>query len=172
MVMKRLAAPEGGTSAPVPGGVENLADLAREATDLDVAEADAAQEAREKVERNEQRQAEAEASQQAAMLAAFLGQGRNMAAKLLDRTGKLPEAQLLAIWTDATLNDAAAALVAIPGEQLQWLQELLEKFGPYIALGMAVVPPSWATYEAIKAHAKTKPVDAEAKDAGGQQQPA
>jgi len=156
------------TEAPppaAPGAVENLADLAREATDLDVAERQASEQRQEQAERTEQRQAEAESAAEAKMLAAFLGKGRNMAAKLLDRLDKLPEAQTVEIWNDAALTDIAASLVAIPGEHLEWLQQLLAKYGPFLALAMSLGPPSWATYEAMRLHKANKaPVDVDAKE--------
>lgn len=178
-MVKRIEAPrtDGGAAESRTGGpgqVEDLAALAREAGQMQQDERAAEEGQAEQREHREQQQQQAQAASAASELAVFLGKGRNMLAKLLDRVDTLPEEKTLEIWTDDALEDVAGALIAIPGDHMEWLAALLAKYGPYFALAMALGPPSYVTYEAVRAHrAARKPVDVQATEVpGGQQQPA
>ena len=54
-------------------------------------------------------------------------------------------------WSDQTIEGIAQGGGAVMDKHGWTFGGLMEEFGPYIALGVAVVPPSMVTWQAIKA---------------------
>lgn len=151
----------GGTVDPL--AVEPLTDLAAEARALDQREqasAAAVVQRQEDAERAEQRAAEAEAAAAAQELADVLVMGRDMAADLLESAGKLPVGQLAEIWSEDKLVKVSGALLMVLERHGAGVAQLLERWGPHVALAVAVMPPTVATVKAIKANATARPIEA------------
>lgn len=96
-------------------------------------------------------------------LADMLKAVRDMAAPGLEEMKVMKPGQVAAIWTDSTVERIASPLAAIMNRHNMGIDELMEKFGPYIMLGMAIAGPSMATFRAVRlnaAEAKTPPAAA------------
>jgi len=66
------------------------------------------------------------------------------------------------VWGDDTLQGIATGGAAVMQRHGWTLGDLFEKWGPYIALATATVPPSIVTYQAVKAY--TKHLEQQAKN--------
>lgn len=147
-----------GTDAPAPGesrtggpgDVESLADLAREAHEL---EQGAQQEAAQRAELATQKDAAREQAQQDAAaqeIAVLLGLVRTMAAPAVEALGYLKPGQTREIWSDDVLNAASGPLVAIMARHGVGLADVMQTWGPYAMLFVATAVPAVATVKAVR----------------------
>lgn len=106
----------------------------------------------------EQRQAQAAAQTIAATaveLREALGLGRALAMPAFTWWPAFTE-----VWSDDALGRIADAGAAVMERHGWTVGETLAKMGPYIALVGALAPPSFVTYQAVKAH-KAQAVEAQ-----------
>lgn len=98
---------------------------------------------------------------------------RDTAALLTVQMGVFEEGQLQAIWPDKHLEERVAEpLAVIIARQGGEVGPMLEKYGPWIALGFGLIAPGAMTYKIAKANLAARTVDADSGGQGGQQQPA
>lgn len=60
------------------------------------------------------------------------------------------------VWGDTTLQRIANGGALVMQRHGWTLGDVMGQFGPYIALGMATIPPSFVTYKAVQAHKKAQ----------------
>ena len=77
---------------------------------------------------------------------------REFAAPPIEDAGLLPVGKLETIWTDAVLRKIAKPAAQIMQRHGFSLGEILDRWGPYLALIAALATPSMATYNAIRTH--------------------
>lgn len=94
-----------------------------------------------------QTQAQAEADSTAADLAGMLKALRGMAKPAVYWQ---TEAQFMELWSDSTMQAIAEPLAEIMRRHGLSMGDMLGKYAPYIALGMAVAPPALATLQGYK----------------------
>lgn len=130
------------------GALEALADLTREADDaLPKGAAEAAQAA-----------AEAESAKNVRAIVGALKGGRKLAEPRFRWWRDFSE-----VWSDDQLQAIAQALEAVRLHMGWGVDELMGKWGPWLALALAAGVPAWATFEAIEArrealaHARAHP---------------
>lgn len=136
-----MTAPTEEVAAPqdaVPG-VDSLDALAAEAQALEGAAIVQQQAAESKAE-------QAAVGATARDLRAALGMARMMAAPAF---AWWPD--FGACWSDAQLDAISEAGAEVMQRHGVSMGEVMAKWGPYVALGMATLPPGLATYQAIKA---------------------
>lgn len=77
---------------------------------------------------------------------------REFAAPAIEEAGLLPEGKLATIWNDQVLRKIAKPAASIMQRHDLNLDQLLNRWGPYLALIAALATPSMATYSAIRQH--------------------
>jgi hypothetical protein len=148
MVLKTDTPAEGPEVAPAGDGAESLADLAREADLLDTSPA------REGEAAQAVAVAEATASTEEELRGA-LELVRGMLFPLLATV--TPEAKLIQlgqVWHDGVLlasAKAGAQVMALHGWTMGGVGDLFGRYGPYVSLALALVPPVIATKKIMEA---------------------
>ncbi|MFT3665570.1 hypothetical protein [Piscinibacter sp.] len=123
--------------APAVPGVQPLDVLAAEAASLEAGAAPAAPSAA------QTRQADSEAAE----LLGALQMARMMVAPMFGWWAQFGE-----VWSDQALERIAAGGALVMQRHGWTMGGLMGEFGPYIALAGATLPPSFVTWQAIKAH--------------------
>lgn len=126
------------SDTPPDAGIDPLDSLVDQATELEGAG-----------------QAQAEAKAQATAAASIETNAAELfSAFLMARAVAAPTMswwdKFLDVWSDQALQGIANAGAQVMERHGWTLSETWDKFGPYIALGMAVVPPSLVTWQAVK----------------------